>query len=202
LRADPIMGLVPWWIRWRTLGARRLLRWARRNGWAPVHGRTTWPWLPTPRGTGTPVVLAAVAGTVDGYPVVVGDVRWSSRALVDVTGLSAGRGSFAVLRLPRVYPRIGVYAKFPSGRRKARAGTFPQSFAFPPGTSRKAYGLITGDLKRAHLEGRVPDWVLVRDELYIVVPRRGRLTPRRVRRMAGYVRRIADLLALTPTGPR
>jgi len=156
--------------------------------------------MPTPRGSGAPVILAAVAGTVDGYPVVVGDVRWSCGALVDVTGLNAGRGRFAVLRLPRVYPRIGVYTKVSPGRPTRRAGTFPQNFAVPPGTSGKAHRMLTSDLKRAHLEGRIPDWMLVRDELYIVLPGRGRLTPRRVRRMAAYVRLIGDLLG--PAGSR
>jgi hypothetical protein len=80
---------------------RRFAAWAAAGGWTQVTVATDWPWRSLIRLADSVIVARAWRSTVDGFPVVAGEISWDRNALDGAVGTPAGRGVFVVVRLPR-----------------------------------------------------------------------------------------------------
>jgi hypothetical protein len=185
------LSLYGRWVRWA------LPRWAERDGWTPVTGRGVWPWTTTEPGVPAPVVRQALSRTIDGFPITVGEVTWGPSGMLDVAGPAKGYGFFAVLRLPRSHPRLGVRRKREPKRPRPGRDEFDRRYWTICADAGTAIDHIGADLKAAHVAKDLPDWIIVEDELYIVTRGRGPLTPSAATGVIRKVSRIADLLRLT-----
>lgn len=174
-----------------------LSRWARRDGWTTLPVQGEWPWTTTEPGVPAPVVRRALSGTVNGFPVTVGEVTWASGGMLDVAGTAKGHGYFAVLRLPRSYGRLGVRRKLEPHRLRPAQDEFARQFWTICTDAELAVNHIGPDIRTAHLAGTLPEWMLVGNELYVVARGTGPLTPSAATDVVRQACRIADLLRLT-----
>jgi hypothetical protein len=107
-----------------------------------------------------------------------------------------GRGVFAVVRLPRVYPPTAVW------RRRvevADGDRFVRKFRITLDDVDFAHQLTGPELRQAHLTGRVPPWAIVGDELYAVVASRLPLSSRRLMHLTKKMLYLVRLLDVQPT---
>lgn len=171
---------------------RAAARWGSQEGFVAVEDRHQWPWVTDEPGVPLPVVNQAYAGSVDGFPVTVGHAQWESSGMLDVAGAAKGGGCFAILKLPYPSPRLGVRAKL-----NVTGDEFARQFWTICDDPAFAMAHIGPALRSEHVAGTLPDWMLVGDELYVVIRGRAPITPADIRYAIGKVRRIGDLLGLT-----
>jgi hypothetical protein len=193
------IAVLALWVFGRYLYSRAaataLTRWAAGNGWSAVEGRTQWPWTASAEPGSTPPTVRR-ALTRNG--LTVGAVRWETTAMLDAAGPASGRGFFAVLRLDRTYPRLGVRRKVDTKRPAADA--YDRRYWTLCADADVAVRHIGPDLKAAHAAGRLPDWLIAGDELYVVVRRRLLLTPRSATALIRQISEIAHLLGVAQEG--
>ncbi len=184
-------------VLYRRWALRATSRWTQQHGWAPVATMRDWPWTTVQPGVPTPSVQYAWSKTVNGFQVTVGEVIWEPSGMLDIAGPAKGRGTFAVLQLPRQYPRLGVRRKLRPDPLQPERDEFSRQYWTICVDAASAVNLISDAIKQAHTAGDFPDWLLVGDQIYIVTRHSGPTTPVRTKRAIQHVQRIADLLGLT-----
>ena len=161
-------------------------------------GPRHWPWAPTDPGVVDPVIKLALTGAIDGVTVTVGEVSWPMSGMLDVAGAAKGSGTFAVLRLNRSYPRLGVRRRSSTPRRRADQDRFSRRYWIICADAEVAVEHINSEIKGAHLAEDLPEWMIASDQLYLVHRGAHTLTPRRARKLARQVIHIADLIRIEP----
>jgi hypothetical protein len=122
-------------------------------------------------------VGSAIGNTIEGYPIVVGELNWTHDGLGGSVERSKGRGVFAVVRLPRSYPATAVQRRRVIPRRRAGEDEFARQFRVIIEDLYFADQLTAPAVQEAHVTGRVPPWTIVGDELYAVIATRRLLRP-------------------------
>lgn len=152
--------------------------WSADVGWSAV-GRTgrNWPW----QGLlleGEALVERAWTGERDGFPVTVGQVRWSGCAFAGAVLTGRGKGVFVVVRLPLPVPGMAM--------------RFPYRFI---GDSHRLESPALGE---AFGKGEIPPWTVSGDQLFTVEERLGWTTPEAMELAIGRALRVVQLLDLGP----
>ncbi|WP_433795881.1 hypothetical protein [Actinoplanes sp. CA-252034] len=154
-----------------------LARHATAAGWERADpGSRTWPW-PDPEPDGTIRVRRAWSTTAGGFPVTVGEVRWTGRGFGAATDDAEGRGVVVVIRLASPVPAMAYHVPF------ERVGDSPV--------------LDDAELRKAFLTRRIPPWTVRDRELFTVEPANEGVTPAVIDAAVQRALRVAALLGLT-----
>ncbi len=123
-------------------------RWTSQNGWRAVaRDSRPWPWEGLAL-SGRAEVGRAWSRSVEGFPVTVGEVRWSGGAFAGAVRERESRGLFVVVELPG--PQPGMAMRLP----QVVVGDSPM--------------LASPELGAAFLTGEIPPWTVRDDELFTV----------------------------------
>jgi hypothetical protein len=91
-----------------------------------------------------------------------------------------------------------VRRKLKVGHRQAGQDEFDRRYWTICVDAEDAVNHVGAEIKRAHVVGELPEWMISRQELYLVARTLGPLTPRRATALTRQVLRIADLLGMKP----
>jgi hypothetical protein len=149
--------------------ARELAHWEQTAGWEPTAWR--WPWQPLVRWPDTVTVLRAYQKKVDGSPVRTGELTFEDNGLGRAIDRRAGRAAFAIVTLPRPGPSRAVRVFRDVPPRRPQEDPFEHRFQ-PVGLDQ-----VGPELRAAHVNGEIPPWTAVGDELFVFLPLDGPLRP-------------------------
>ena len=194
-----VIVVMTWLYRRGHLPSPGLRAWARHSDWHIVRGQGPWPWLvvdPYSRA----VVRVALSGERHGLPVTVGEVWTRGKILGGVNESRRHTVIFVVVGLPHSYRTTAVEAYVGTGLSEA-ADEFDRWYHTTAEDLALAERLASPALRTAHVEGRIPPWRIVDDQLYAVSTLRAPLLPGKVLLAADQVLEIAELLGFTRYGP-
>jgi hypothetical protein len=199
LAVATVIVVVSWLYRRGHLPTPGLRAWAGRNNWdiGPVQGN--WPWVAVDQYSRA-VVRVAVSGERHGLPVTVGEVWTRGGLLGGVNEKRRRTVIFVVVRLPQSYRSTAVEAYVGTGLSET-VDEFDRWYHILAEDQALIERLASPDLRTAHIDGQIPPWRIVGDQLYAISTLRAPLWPGKVLPAADQVLAIAGLLGFARCGP-
>jgi hypothetical protein len=181
-------------VAWYRVARWRVARWAQEGAWSLAR-RDRWPWTPHVTEPSDVSVVAALTRTIDEKQITVGELTWRRNALGNAAPSWDGRGVFAVVKLVHEAPLSAVRARRePRGPRPGE-DEFHRRFTVLM-TDPEFEARLDEHLRRAHVDGEVPPWNIVGDELFTIAALRGPLLPQHLERAVSGATRAVHLLGL------
>jgi hypothetical protein len=185
-----------WWKRRLARVRRDFDRWQATSGW--VRGRVdrVWPWTAHLLAPDMVTVLSAFDGELAGLPVTVGELSWIDNGLGDAVDRWSGRGICTVVRLPGSPPDFAVRKYRTVHRQRVGEDEFRRRFRAIFNDTVNARRLDQEVPRKAHVNGEIPPWTLLKGELFTIVSIDKLATPAAMESAASDTLRVVELLGL------